>query len=144
MLGKQKFITEDLADQGSLEKLNLQDAQVLPRESIPFFQKTNIKHTPVHIYDLGFNNNNKIIPISNHINKTGINPLMEKQKKTITFYDITKIYQPQKNAKTAECFGAHPRPSPFNTTYIQTRYLCNHIISAYYAKIKLIFAYVID
>jgi len=144
MLSKQKFITEDLADQGRLERFNLQDAKILPKESIHFFQKTNIKNTPIHVYDLGFNNKNKIIPISNHINKTGINALMEKQKKTITFYDITEIYQPQKNAKIAECFGAHLRPHPFNKKYIQTRYLCNHIISAYYAKIKLIFAYVVD
>ena len=47
----------------------------------------------IHIYDLGFCKKNKIIPINNHINKTGINPLREKNTKNIHFYDITNIYE---------------------------------------------------
>ena len=59
----------------------------------------------IHIYDLGFNNQNNIIPINNHINKTGINPLREQQSETFQFYDITNIYEKQVKGKIAECFG---------------------------------------
>ena len=69
------------------------------------------KREEIHIYDLGFCKQNKIIPINNHINKTGINPLRETQTNTIRFYDITNIYEKQQRGKIAECFGRR-EPTP--------------------------------
>ena len=126
----------------NLEEFNIKNPIVLPQNSINTLNKLSTKESTLYIYDLGFNNNNKITPIKNHINKTGINPLREYQKNNIKFYDITTIYQKQENSKTAECFGFH-KPTPKNNKYIQTRFLCNHVITAHFLGFKNIFAYVI-
>ena len=97
----------------------------------------------IHIYDAGFNKKQKIIPIKNHINKTGTNILRNNQNNKIQFYDITNIYQPQPHARVAECFGRH-KPKTMNQNHTQARFLCSYVIAAHYAGIKEIFAYVID
>ena len=143
MYNKKIFITKDVAEKADLKELQIQTAQKISTET-PFLLNNNInKETPIYIYDLGFKTRGKIIPINNHINKTGKNPLREKSPLRITFYDISKIYQPQKGGKTAECFGNHP-PHTTNTTYVQTRHLCNYAIKAYCAGFKIIFGYVVD
>ena len=102
------------------------------------------KREEIHIYDLGFCKQNKIIPINNHINKTGINPLRETQTNTISFYDITNIYEKQQRGKIAECFGQRePTPSK-SIKHIQTRFLCNYVIIAHLLGFKKIFASVVD
>ena len=137
------FITKDVAEKADLKELQLQTAQKISTDS-PFLLNNNInKETPIYIYDLGFNLHKKIIPINNHINKTGTNPLRDKPQKKIEFYDITTIYQNQKQAKTAECFGRHKPPNQ-PSKYIQTRFLCNYVIAAHCMGFKKIFAYVID
>ena len=98
----------------------------------------------IYIYDLGFCKQNKIIPINNHINKTGINPLRETQKSTISFYDITNIYEKQQRGKIAECFGQREPTSLKSIKHIQTRFLCNYVIIAHLLGFKKIFAYVVD
>ena len=144
MQTKKIFITKAIAQQIELHKFNLQDAQIMPKQTTNYFKKIKDKEEAIHIYDLGFNKHKKIIPINNHINKTGENPLRRtKQNKTV-FYDITKIYQRQKLAKTAECFGDKQHKENNNNNNTQTRFLCNYVISAYCQGIKKIFAYVID
>ena len=140
---KQIFITEEVNSQANLKKLNLESAITISQKTNTWLNKIKNKQTPIYIYDLGFKTRGKIIPINNHINKTGKNPLREKSPLRITFYDISKIYQPQKEGKTAECFGNHP-PKTSNTTYIQTRHLCNYVIEAYCAGFKIIFGFVVD
>ena len=143
MDNKQKFITKEVANNTDLIKFNLENATILPQTSIAFFQHQTNKEETIYIYDLGFNKHKKIIPINNHINKTGENPLRKTKQNKICFYDITKIYQRQKAAKTAECFG-DKQPKENNNNNTQTRFLCNYVISAYCQGIKNIFAYVID
>ena len=143
MQTKRTFITEAIAEQIELHKFNLQDAKIIPKQTAGYFKKIKDKEGAIYIYDLGFNKHKKIIPINNHINKTGENPLRKTRQNKIIFYDITKIYQRQKAAKTAECFG-DKQPKEKNNNNIQTRFLCNYVISAYCQGIKNIFAYVID
>ena len=136
---KKLFITQEAAKHVYDKGLKLKKATILPKKSNKFFQKQKNKNQPIYIYDLGFNNTKKTIPINNHINKTGSNPLYNK----IIFYDITNIYQQQKKGKIAECFGSY-KPGPQNSDYAQTRYLCHHAIAAHCAGFKKIFAYIID
>ena len=135
-------ITTAVKEQINLKEYNIKNAIVLPNNSLNVLNKLLIKNSTLHIYDLGFTNNKVITPIKNHINKTGINPLREHGSNNINFYDITNIYKKQGNSKIAECFGLH-KPTLENNKYIQTRFLCNHVITAYFLGFKNIFAYVI-
>jgi len=143
MKNKYQFITKDVAQHIDLVKFNLHTAQTIPEKAISWFKKHPQKTKPIYLYDLGFNTHETIIPINNHINKTGTNPLRNQKNNKIEFYDITNIYQLQKNGKTAECFGQHS-PNKKNTQYIQTRFLCNYAIVAHYLGFKKIFAYIIN
>ena len=140
MKNKTIFITKEVEKHISLKEFGLQGSSVISAEKL---QKIKNKCTEIHIYDLGFNKKNKIIPIINHINKTGKNPLRTKKIKEIKFYDITKIYQQQKEGKVAECFG-NKIPKQQQNQYIQTRFLCNYAILAHSLGIEKIFGYVID
>ena len=137
------LITQDVAYKTDLKTLGLGSAQIISNPNKTPIQKTQSKQTPIYFYDLGFNKHNKIIPINNHINKTGVNPVRDNPNKQIEFYDITNIYQSQKQGQIAECFGHYP-PTQKIKNYIQTRFLCNHVISLYCAGYTTIFAYVID
>jgi len=54
--------------------------------------------TEIHVFDKTKKNIHKKTPVSDHINKTGENPLIEIQKKEIDFIDLTGAYK-QKNEK---------------------------------------------
>ena len=137
------LITQDVAKTINIKRLGLESAQVILNPNKQTIKNAPPKETPIYIYDLGFNKHNKIIPINNHINKTGVNPMRENPEKQIRFYDITNIYQNQKKAQIAECFGSYP-PIQKTKKYVQTRFLCNHVISLYCLGYTTIFAYVID
>jgi len=141
MQNKKHFITQEAAKQIHSTALKLEKTIILPKATNIYFQKLKNKNQAIYIYDLGFNNTKKIIPINNHINKTGSNPLCGEIK--TTFYDITNIYQQQEKGKIAECFGLH-EPIKNNNKHVQARFLCHHTIAAYCAGFKKIFAYIID
>ena len=65
---------------------------------------------PIHIYDTTKNNKHKandIIKVSNHINKTGHNPLIGEQKQTKEpFIDISNLYSSTDGVTTC-CLGKH-------------------------------------
>ena len=142
-MSKKKFITQEAANQLNLKDFDLQGAKTIPFKSIDFFKKQKNKKKEIYIYDIGFHSPQKIIPINNHINKTGSNPLLGNKKNKIFFYDITTIYVQQKKGKIVECFGAQSPPN-IKTKYIQGRFLCHHIIAAHCAGFQKIFAYIID
>mgnify|MGYP002006855191 CR=1 FL=1 len=127
--GKKAFMGDIAIDKDRISKVGLVEEQG--------------KKEPIFIYDRGFNKGLSIIPISNHINKTGKNPLIGKQNNEIKFFDITEIYGFSKQSKIAVCFGQH-KPVRIKKNMIATRFLCNHVIAAYCAGFKNIFAYVID
>ena len=149
------FITQELenklkqTNQQIIKKYKLFHFMVLPQNSVSFFTQQNNKNQPIYIYDAGFNTTNKLFPILNHINKTGINPLRNQITKT-EFYDITTIYKispkHQEIAKIAECFGNRlpPQTTDKSPPLIQTKNLCNHTIAAHYSGFEKVFAFVID
>ena len=140
-MNKRIFVTPEAYS--FYKKTNLKTAQKLPKNSLAFFKKETQKKDPIYIYDCGFNKEQQIIPVSNHINKTGSNPLIGNQKKQIMFFDITNIYSTSKPAKTAVCFG-NQKPVNIEKNMIGAHFLCHHVIAAYCAGFKTIFAYVID
>lgn len=140
---KQKFITPEVAKKINLKEYKLEKAIVLSKDFRENFKKTTNKEEPVQIYDLGFNKTQKIIPVLNHINKTGTNPLREDKTQKIKFYDITNIYQKQEGAKITECLG-NKFPEKNKKGQTLSRFLCNYAIVAHYRGIKKIFAYIID
>ena len=137
------LITQDVADKVDIKKLNLQSAQIISKSNNLTNNILGKKQNTIHLYDLGFNKHNRIIPIHNHINKTGVNAMRDNPNKQIEFYDITNIYQNQNQAQIAECFGHHP-PTKKRKNYAQTRFLCNHAIALYCFGYKTIFAYIVD
>tara|TARA_Y100001970_G_scaffold287303_1_gene411656 strand:- start:631 stop:1041 length:411 start_codon:yes stop_codon:yes gene_type:complete len=75
------------------------------------------KNTPIKIYDLGIKGKKqqKIIEVRDHINKTGINPIIGSNK--IEFKDISKLYKNTQGAVTTCCGKKinlkHQNPSHF-------------------------------
>lgn len=140
---QQTYITPEAKEHIKVKKFNLEAAEVLSQNPILYFQSLQKIPQKIYIYDAGFNGCTQIVPIRNHINKTGINILRNEQNKKITFYDITNIYQKQPHSRIAECFGNHV-PKKTNHQYTQARFLCNYVIAAHHVGIKEIFAYIVD
>jgi len=67
------------------------------------------KSEKINIYDRTYNKTlkeNDIVPINDHINKTGINPLIGKQKElNIDFVDMTHVYNKHPNGIITHCYG---------------------------------------
>ena len=143
MYKKQIYITPEAKEHIKVKQFNLEEAKVLSKNPILYFQSLQKIPQKIYIYDAGFNKHQQIIPIKNHINKTGTNILRNEQNNKITFYDITNIYQQQAHSRVAECFGNHI-PNKRNPQYTQARFLCNYVIAAHYVGVKEIFAYIVD
>ena len=82
-----------------------------------------------------------IISVSDHINRTGTNPLIGQQKELgIDFIDITMLYSKKTNAVNTDCCGKklnrkYPYPS---------HYLCNISILAKAMNVQNIAAFLIN
>ena len=63
----------------------------------------------IQVYDSTFTPHYKrgsIIPVSDHINRTGQNPLIDNgNSKHIEFIDISNLYHSDKNGITTDCCG---------------------------------------
>lgn len=138
------FITKKAYNNIDIKKAPFTDITII--KNTKNFWERHLKHNKtktISIYDLGFNKKNTIIPINNHINKTGINILREEIAGKIEFYDITNIYYHNPKGKIAECFGDNK--TLFNNhQYIQTYTLCNCVILAHKCGAKKIKAFIIN
>lgn len=81
--------------------------------------------TPIHIYDVTENREykkNEIIPVSNHINKTGHNPLIGYQKiLPEPFIDISQLYHSSNGVTTfslGEYFKTHKEKYKYPSKYL--------------------------
>ena len=78
-------------------------------ETLQVLLKNKNKTNTISIYDKTFNNklpNKHIIPVNDHINKTGINPLIGRQKQlNIDFIDMTHVYNKQPEGVITHCYG---------------------------------------
>ena len=100
-----------------------------------------IPSTMIQVYDSTFTPHYKggsIIPVSDHINRTGQNPLIGAGiGKQIKFIDISNPYHSDKNGTTTDCCG-----EALNKAYIYpSHYLCNFAIVAGSMGIKKIQAF---
>ena len=98
-MSKKKFITQEAANQLNLKDFDLQGAKIIPFKSIDFFKKQKNKKKEIYIYDIGFHPPQKIIPINNHINKTGSNPLLGNKKNKILFMILLQFTYNKKKGK---------------------------------------------
>jgi len=82
-----------------------------------------------------------IISVRDHINRTGKNPLIGKQKTfDIDFINITNLYQSKKNSVYTNCCGKE-----LNRKYqYPSHYLCNISILARAIKIQKIIAFLVN
>ena len=79
-----------------------------------------------------------IIPVSDHINRTGQNPLVgNSTSKKVEFIDISNLYHSDKNGITTDCCG-----EALNKAYIYpSHHLCNFTLVARSMGIKKIQAF---
>ena len=81
---------------------------------------------PIHIYDITHNSKHKandIIKVSDHINKTGHNPLIGKQNRTEQpFIDISNLYNSTEGV-TTDCLGKYFNDYKKQHEY-PSQYLC--------------------
>jgi len=100
-----------------------------------------IPPTMIQIYDSTFTPHYKrgsIIPVSDHINRTGQNPLVgNSTSKKVEFIDISNLYHSDKNGITTDCCG-----EALNKAYIYpSHHLCNFALVARSMGIKKIQAF---
>ena len=96
----------------------------------------------ITIYDIGKINtsNKKQIKIKDHINKSGINPIIKNPMiDNITFEDISNIYK-SKEGSTTTCCGEKINSSYSNPSH----YLCVFSITLFYLGYKNLKAYLIE
>ncbi|MAV65354.1 MAG: hypothetical protein CMG00_09215 [Candidatus Marinimicrobia bacterium] len=87
---KKNFSYDIVANINNLKKL---------KKSLSVFEKK----TPIKIYDIGLNKEYKqeILEVRDHLNKTGINPIVGSHK--IEFKDIGELYKSKKGVRTVCC-----------------------------------------
>ena len=100
--------------------------------------------TKIEVYDLTVSNKKQklqIIPVIDHINRTGINPLRTRQKDLkINFLDSGKIYKKKPNGIITNCCG-----EVLNKNYLfPSHYLSNISLLAKALQIKEFSAYLIN
>ncbi len=98
----------------------------------------------ITVYDATHNKKlpeGKIISVKDHINRTGINPLISHQNElNINFLDITKLYKFEEKSVKTNCCG-----KKLNRTYpYPSHYLCNITILAKALGIHEISAFLIN
>ena len=83
----------------------------------------------------------QIIPVNDHINRTGKNPLITRQKELkIDFLDSAKLYKQKKKGITTDCCG-----EKLNRNYLfPSHYLSNISLIAKALKINEFSAYLIN
>ena len=130
LIVKQKNFQYDiLADVNNLQKFQ---SEIL---------KAQKKDFNISIYDAGITTqkHSKPIEIKDHINKTGINPIINnKEIKEISFRDISKIYNTIKGEITTCCGKKINRDQP-NPSH----FLCVFSILAFYLGFKNIQGYIV-
>ena len=144
MKNKINIFTQELSKFKGVEKLKIKKDLIACDNNNKWLEKIVHKNTELCFYDLGFSKNpQKVIPVKNHINKTGKNPFKNKSKTKVVFYDITSIYKKQTGSKIVECYGSWNPPKTNKNQYIQARNLCYFTAMAYCLGFKNIKAFVV-
>ena len=101
--------------------------------------KIKTKNTLIKIYDLGrlLEKSKRPTPIKDHINKTGINPIIGNEK--IEFKDISKLYSSETGI-TIECCGDNQGKQTKNTGH----FLCVFSILVLYFGFNKIQGFIVN
>lgn len=106
----------------------------------------NIQPNTLTVYDITYSQahtNQYVFEVSDHINKTGHNPLIGYQKKLDKqFFDVSQLYT-SKRGITTNCLGKHFDKEKHNHQY-PSEYLCYISIIARAAGVNKIKAYLIN
>ena len=137
-----KIITEQLAKK--LPKNNkLQKYNIVNPTNFNQLHQLLKSNNIYEIYITDATNSSKkepgtIIPVQNHINRTGTNILTGRQKLLgIDFIDMTNLYQKNKNSIITDCCG-----EILNNKYkYPSHYLCHITTLAHAMKIKNIYGF---
>ena len=144
MKNKINIFTEELNNFKGVQKFKIKKELIAYNNDNKWLEKIVDRNTELCFYDLGFSENpQKIIPVKNHINKTGNNPFKNKSKTKVIFYDITSIYKKQTGSKIVECYGGWSPPKTNKNQNIQARNLCYFTVSAYCLGFKNIKAFIV-
>jgi len=97
------------------------------------------KNTPIKIYDLGTlsKQSQEILEVKDHINKTGINPIIGYSK--IEFKDISKAYKAKTGIITT-CCGKRLNLNYQNPSY----FLCVFSVLVFYLGFKDISGFIVN
>ena len=97
------------------------------------------KNTPIKIYDLGIlsKQSQEISEVKDHINKTGINPIIGHSK--IEFKDISKAYK-SKTGIITTCCGKRLNLNYKNPSY----FLCVFSVLVFYLGFKDISGFIVN
>ena len=101
---------------------------------------SQIKKTiPIKIYDLGIlsKQSQEILEVKDHINKTGINPIIGHSK--IEFKDISRLYQ-NKTGIITTCCGKKINLNHKNPSY----FLCIFSVLVFYMGFKNISGFIVN
>jgi hypothetical protein len=110
---------------------------------IPALQEMRKFVDKISIYDLcpSTKNTEEIIPVNDHVNRTGENPLIGRQGKlNVEFPDITSLYVKKENGVTTFCCGNH---EPLEKIEYPSMYLSNISILARVLDFKEIHGYIV-
>ena len=101
--------------------------------------KIKNKNSLIEIYDLGvlLETEKEIISIKDHINKTGINPIIGSKK--IEFKDVSKLYS-SKTGVVVECCGDNQIDKNKNSSY----FLCVFSILSFYLGFNKISGFIVN
>ena len=139
------ILTKDLKKKiEQTHKLNKYRA-INPRSFTEIFnvlKKENKKE--LTIYDITYSKQDlsgEVFQVNDHINQTGTNILIGKQKQTKTdFIDLTNLYKQSEKGIITTCYGSKIKT---NAIY-PSHFLCNISILAKAMKFKSIYAYLIN
>lgn len=97
----------------------------------------------ISIYDVSpsANNAGEILPVNDHVNRTGENPLINRQKKlNVEFPDISSLYIKKEKGITTFCCGSH---DPKDKIENPSMYLSNISILARVLDFREIHGYIV-
>ena len=138
-----KIITQQLADKLPKNHELLSNLALNPQDYLTIYPVLK-EAQQLTIYDITTTKEHPvetIINVNDHINRTGNNPLIGRQKELgIDFTNITKLYKSEKNSIKTDCCGKtlnlrYPYPS---------HYLCNISILAKAIGIPKISAFLVN
>ena len=111
---------------------------------IPALREIRKLVNKISLYDVSHSGkiSNLVIPVNDHINRSGVNPLLGRQQDLmVDFIDISSLYVQKETGITTICCGGHKIPE--NTEY-PSMYLSSLAILAHVLGFSEIHGYIVQ